>query len=116
LRLALDGEPNRVPVLVLAASLMATSPEAALRNGPEAITLAERARELTESKDVSALDTLAAAYAEAGRFSQAIEASQQALSLTQAQSDQAFARRVKAHLAKFQAYKPLRDPPDEGTL
>ena len=116
LRLALDGEPNRVPVLVLAASLMATSPEAALRNGPEAITLAERARELTESKDVSALDTLAAAYAEAGRFSQAIEASQQALSLTQAQSDQAFARRVKAHLAKFQAYQPLRDPPDEGTL
>ena len=116
LRLALDGEPDRVPVLVLAASLMATSPEAALRNGPEAITLAERARDLTESKDASALDTLSAAYAEANRFPQAIAAAQQALALAHSQSDAALTARLKAHLARYAAYQPLRDPPDEGTL
>ena len=116
LRLALDGEPDRVPVLVLAASLMATSPEAALRNGPEAVTLAERACELSESKDVSALDTLSAAYAEAGRFAKAVEAAQQGLALAQAQSDQTLTGRLNAHLARYKAYQPLRDPRDEGTL
>jgi len=116
LRQALDGEPDRVPVLVLAASLMATSPEAALRNGPEAITLAERARELTESKDISVLDTLSAAYAEAGRFSEANATAQQALALAQSQSASASTAKLKAHLARYNAYQPLRDPPDEGTV
>lgn len=58
LLLALDEEPDRVSVLVLAASLMSTSAEAATRNGPEAVTLAERARDLTEAKDIPVLDTL----------------------------------------------------------
>ena len=118
LRLALDGEPDRVPVLTMAASLMATSPEAAQRNGPEAVILAKHACDLTEGKDISALDTLSAAYAEAGRFAEAIAAAQQAIEFaaSQAPTDAALATRLKAHLAKYQAYQPLRDPPDEGTL
>ncbi len=116
LRLALDGEPDRVPVLILAASLMATSPDSALRNGPEAVTLAERARNLTHGEDVSALDTLAAAYAEAGRFSKAVECARIALALAHRNSDLALERRIEAHLAHYEAYQPLRDPPDDGTL
>jgi tetratricopeptide (TPR) repeat protein len=116
LRLALDGEPDRVPVLILAASLMATSPEPALRNGPEAVALAERARDLSGGQDITVLDTLSAAYAEAGRFSQATATAQQALILAESQSDAVMVNRFKAHLAKYEAYQPVRDPPDEGTL
>ena len=87
LRLALDGEPDRVSVLVLAASLMATSADATVRNGPEAVILAERALELTKSSDTSVLDTLSAAYAEAGHFDRAEDAVDQAIALAEKQAD-----------------------------
>jgi tetratricopeptide (TPR) repeat protein len=116
LRLALDGEPDRVSVLVLAASLMATSADAAVRNGPEAVILAERALELTKSGDTSVLDTLSAAYAEAGHFDQAKDAVDQAIALAQKQGDATLIARLKAHRAKYEAGHPLRDPEDQGTL
>ena len=46
-------------------------PHPKFRDGPQAVTLARRARELA-SRDVNTLDTLAAAYAEAGRFAEAL--------------------------------------------
>jgi len=36
--------------------------------------------------------------------------------VAQSLSDPKLAGRVKAHLARYQAYQPLRDPLDEGTL
>ena len=116
LRLALDGEPDRVSVLTLAASLMAMSSDASLRNGLEAVTLAERARDLTQAQDISVLDTLSASYAEAGRFDQAKDAVKQALALAQKQGDADLAARLKAHQAKYEASQPLREPDDQGTL
>ena len=116
LRLALDGEPERVSVLTLAASLMATSPDATLRNGTEAVTLAERAEELTKGADVPTLDTLSAAYAENGQFDRAKETEERAIALEEKQADASRIDRLKAHLAKYEAYEPLRDPPDDGTL
>ena len=116
LRLALDGEPDRVSVLMLAASLMATSANAAIRNGAEAVTLAERARQFGDGQDTSILDTLSAAYAEDGKFSQSMEIEKEALTLALKQGDIARVARLKAHLAKYEAYKPLRDGTDEGTL
>ena len=121
LRLALDGEPERVSVLTLAASLMATSPEATVRNGPEAVVLAERAVQLTKGLDVSALDTLAAAYAEDGRFDRAQETVRQAMAIVEKQTkeeqgDASLMDRLKTHLAKYEASEALRTPPDEGTL
>jgi tetratricopeptide (TPR) repeat protein len=61
--------------------LLATHPDAAFRDGPEAVRLAARAVELTRTNDVEVLDTLAAAHAEAGQFSQAVVVAQQALEL-----------------------------------
>ena len=116
LLLALDGEPERVSVLTLAASVMATSAEAAVRNGPEAVTLAERARELSEGKDAAVLDTLGAAYAESGKFDRALEAEDAALALAQGQGDAGLLARLRAHRAKFEGYQALRDGVDEGTL
>ncbi len=116
LLLALDDEPDRVSVLVLAASLMATSAEPVIRNGPEAVTLAERARDLTGSKDIPVLDTLSAAYAEAGHFDRAKLAADQAIALAEKQGDANLIAKLKAHRAKYEALKPLRDPEDQGTL
>src|ERR1017187_8790319 len=61
LRMALEEEPNRLFALDLAASLLATCPDASVRNGEEAVRLADRAKELTGGKDPAFLDTLSAA-------------------------------------------------------
>jgi tetratricopeptide (TPR) repeat protein len=116
-RLALDGEPDRVPVLVLAASVMATEGNSSiLRNGAEAVQLAERADQLSGGQDVSVLDTLSAAYAEDGHMEKAIETEERALSLAESAGGTGPIDRLKAHLAKYRAGFPLRCPPDEGTL
>jgi len=116
-RLALDEDPDRVSVLALAASLMSTCAEPAIvRNGTEAALLAERARQLTGGNDVSVLDTLSAAYAESGRFEEARTTEQRALALAQRQGDPVLIERLQSHLAAFAANRPLRCPPDDGTL
>jgi tetratricopeptide (TPR) repeat protein len=112
LRLALEDEPDRVSVLNLAASLMATCPDASIRNGPKAIALANRARELTAGQDAAILDTLSAAYAEAGRFPRAIETEQQAVVLATQQGKLSLANTLKAHLMRYKSKAPLREPPD----
>src|SRR5207249_3427847 len=53
--------------------LLATDPEAGRRDGARSVTLAERACELTRYEDPLLIGTLAAAYAEASRFSEAVE-------------------------------------------
>ncbi|MGA9451350.1 MAG: tetratricopeptide repeat protein, partial [Verrucomicrobiia bacterium] len=64
--LALD--PDSVTALNNLAWLLATAPEAALRDGNEAVRLAEHACQLTGYKEALLIGTLAAAYAEAGRY------------------------------------------------
>ena len=64
-----------------AAWLLATSPDAGLRDGSEAVRLATHAAQLTSEQDPSILATLAAAYAEAGEFAKAMVTNQQAINL-----------------------------------
>jgi len=103
--LALEEEPNRFFALKLAANLLATCPDSSIRNGAEAVTLAERARQLSGGKDTAILDTLSAAYAENGNFAQATEVEQRALALATQQGDTAFASRLKGHLASGVRHK-----------
>jgi tetratricopeptide (TPR) repeat protein len=116
LRLALDNEPDRVPALTLTASLLATCPDKILRDGPEAVALAVRAKELTHEQDVAVLDTLSASYAETGHFEQAIETAKGALELALKEGDSARADRVARHLRSYEARTPLRDSAEESTM
>ena len=83
-RQALHWQPELVPALEKLAWLLATDREAQDRNGVEALQLAERACALTRRQSPAALGALAAAYAELGRFSEAIVTAQSARARAQA--------------------------------
>lgn len=71
-------QPNHVPVLDKTARALATCPDRSLRDGAEAVRLAERAVELSKGREPAILDTLASAYAESGRHSEAAETARRA--------------------------------------
>jgi protein O-mannosyl-transferase len=79
LRTAVALQPDLAAELNSLAWILATDPDPTLRNPPEAVAAAERANKLSSSGDPQILDTLAAAYASAGRFVDALAAAQQAL-------------------------------------
>ena len=112
LSLALRDEPDRITALNLAASLLATCPDASIRNGAKALSFAEEANQITKEENPVILDTLSAAFAENGSFTQAIEVEQRALALATQQDDSSLATRVKAHLARYMVNKPLRITPE----
>jgi Flp pilus assembly protein TadD len=80
-REALRLWPDRIEVLKNLAWILATNEDAAVRNGDEAVRLAEHVCTLTGYKDSEALDILAAAYAESGRYEDAVKVGEKALQL-----------------------------------
>ncbi|MFO1489007.1 MAG: tetratricopeptide repeat protein [Verrucomicrobiota bacterium] len=108
-RAALKQSPDLVEGLNNAAWLLATSPEAALRNGPEAVRFAERAYELTRRSDAAMLGTLSAAYAEAGRFPDAVAAAERAIQVAESAGQGEFVTMLRQMLAQYRAGKPFRE-------
>ncbi len=102
-------DPNHVPVLNQTAWLRATSPDASLRDGAAAVTLAERAATLGAVKQPAILDTLAAAYAEARRFQEAMQITTERLASARNQQNTRLTDELAARLALYQAGKPYRD-------
>ena len=107
---AIRLQPDAIPILNQTARVLATCNDAAGRNGAKAVELAERAAGLTARRDPAILDTLAAAYAEAGRFSAAIETARQALGLASAQSNGPLADQIRERLDLYRNAKPYRTP------
>lgn len=87
--------------------LLATCPEASLRDGKEAVDLAHQANVLTGGEKPIILHTLAAAYAEAGRFSEAVETAQRALRFATAQGNSVLARQLQEQLKLYEAGMPF---------
>ncbi|TMA21449.1 MAG: tetratricopeptide repeat protein [Deltaproteobacteria bacterium] len=83
-----------------AAMLLATHPDAASRNSSEAIKLARRAADLTSGKDSAVLEILAASYAAAGRFDEAVTAERKALDIS-AKADPKLAAEMEAALELY---------------
>jgi tetratricopeptide (TPR) repeat protein len=108
-RAVLRLDPNHVAVLQQTAWVLATSPDASLRDGPQAVTLAQRAARLTGGGQPSILDTLAAAYAEAGRFSEAVQIATKLLELARKQDNGRMVETLEARIALYRAGTPFRD-------
>ena len=77
-------------------------------NGPQALSMADSACKLTSNKDAQKLKTLAAAYAEVGRFPDAIKTAQTARDLAKDARQIELVNECGAMLAQFQASKPWR--------
>ena len=107
-REGLRRKPDSVQILNDEAWLLATARDASLRNGVEAVTLAQRAVQLSASRQPAILATLAAAYAETGQFAKAIETEQQAATLAGQQGNGDLAKTLSARLELFQAHSPIR--------
>jgi tetratricopeptide (TPR) repeat protein len=104
---ALTIKPDYVEAQNNMAWVLATCPQVSLRNGIKAVGLAERAKQLTGGKNPVVLCTLAAAYAETGRFPEAIKTVQSALQLAAAQSNTALAEALQSQLKLYQAGIPF---------
>jgi tetratricopeptide (TPR) repeat protein len=106
----LQIQPDHIEVLNNLAWVLATGPQASLRNGNQAVELAQRANQITGAKNPNFLCTLAAAYAEAGRFSEAVETAQRALPLAEAQYNTALADDIRSELNLYQSGAPFHLP------
>lgn len=106
---AIKLEPNNPSFLNNFAWHLATCPQPRVRNGQQAVELAERACQLTDYEKPQLICTLAAAYAEAGRFEDAVAAVQRAHKLALAFGQPALALQSQKLLQLFKAHKPYRE-------
>jgi len=81
--------------------LLATAPGKELRGGPEAVTVAETVCKATNRDNPAYLDTLAVAYAEVGRFADAVRTAEAALALAEKKNDSEVAAEARKHLELF---------------
>ena len=102
-RLALKSQPDWPETLNNLAWILAANPDPTVRDGTTAVALAERACKLTDYKAPLLVGTLAAAYAEAGRFAEAVSSAEKARALAQAAGLQAIAQKNEELLALYRA-------------
>lgn len=101
-------KPDYIHALNNLAWVLATNP--GLGQAEEALHLASKACELTKHQNVTFLDTLAAAYANAGQFDRAVQTAQKAVDLATAARDDNAADQIKKHLELYKQGQPCREP------
>ena len=109
LKKSLQIEPDRVEAINNLAWIFATHKDERVREPEEAVRLAGRACQLTQYKSPHMLDTLAVAYAAAGRFSEAAGTAEKAMELARTSGQKQLADVIRGHLLLFEAGKPYRD-------
>ncbi len=88
--------------------VLATAPDASIRDGIRAVEFAQQAMELSGGNDPKFLRTLAAAYAESGRFSEAITTAKQAMMIATVQGKSGFANVLNEDVGLYREHVPLR--------
>ena len=88
--------------------VLATSSDASIRDGAKAIDLAQVAVALSGGREPRFLRTLAAAYAESGRFPEALGVAQQAIAIARMQETGGLANRLETDLMLYRRRLPLR--------
>jgi tetratricopeptide (TPR) repeat protein len=100
---AAELRPSDVDILNNLAWLLATVSDTTLQDADRAIELAEHACKITEYKQPSLLDTLAAAYAAGGRFEEAVKTAHRAIDTAKAQGQEELAGRIEKRKELYQA-------------
>jgi tetratricopeptide (TPR) repeat protein len=107
-RRALQLDPAWPGVLSKNAWVLATDPDARKRNGKLAVIWAKQVCQATKNARPEYLDILAAAYAESGRFDEAVSTAKQALSAVATTSATGFAQRIQERLHLYEKGQPYR--------
>lgn len=108
---ALEINPGHLNAEVNLAWVLATSSDDSLRNGARAVQLAEDVINRAGHPNAIVLRTLAAAYAEVGRFNDAIAAAQQAIEIARATGNEGLITDLQRSIAAYQSSQPIRSGP-----
>ncbi|MDB6125929.1 MAG: Photosystem assembly protein Ycf3 [Pedosphaera sp.] len=111
-RSALDVNPKFTPALNGLAWLLATHPDVGLRNGKEALQLAQEAAEMDNRGNPLIETTLASALAEIGNFDEAITTLQKAMTLAQSAGQNELVKTDLKLLELFRSHQPYHQEPD----
>jgi len=110
---AVDLDPENPTTIDDLAWLLATCPDASVRDGKEALKLSKKACELTENRNMLLLETLAAAYAESGNFEAAMTTQKKVM------DDKEYMKKygdgVRFKLKLYEENKPYHTTPAKGT-
>jgi Flp pilus assembly protein TadD len=90
--------------------LQATDTDASNRDGPKAVRYAEKACQISKREDPTMLDTLAAAYAEAGRWEEALSTGKEAAALAFQLGNKPMSDEIDARVDLYQRRQPYREP------
>jgi tetratricopeptide (TPR) repeat protein len=116
LRIALELKPDWLDGANNLAWMLSTLSNPELRNGPEAVKWATVVCDRTEHANVEYLDTLAAAYAETGDFSEATRIAETALQMARASGQQELARMVESRVRLYRNKQPYREESTQTDL
>ena len=106
---ALRVKPDHVPAMNSLAWIYATSSDASFQYSADAVRLAEAACKLTGYKEGDALDTLAAAYAAAGRFPDALRVANQALEVAISSGQVQMAGFIRNRIELYRSGRPYHE-------
>jgi len=105
----LELQPANVAAQGKLAWILAAAPQTSVRNGARAVQLAKQASESAGGENPLFLRTLAAAYAESGQFSDALQTAHKALQLAREQSNEILADALRREVKLYEAGQPFRD-------
>src|SRR5207302_13441 len=108
--IALQSEPDSILPLNNLAWVMSTGPDDSLRNNEIAVEFATKANQLSNENNPVFLRTLAAAYAQAGQFENAIQTARRASEQANAQGVRDLVFQIQEDVDLYQRHTPLRDP------
>jgi Flp pilus assembly protein TadD len=111
---AIELSPDHIQARNDLAWILACHPDPSIRNGARAVALALRADQLSGGQNPVVIGTLAAGYAEAGKFSDAVAAGRRACQAALAQTNSALAELLEKRLGFYQAGSPWRDTSEGG--
>jgi tetratricopeptide (TPR) repeat protein len=105
---AIELEPNNAEFLNNLAWVLATAGDISVQDANKAVGLAERACELMGYREFALLDTLAAAYAAAGRFDEAVRTAQQAIDIAKTSGQNELADEIQKRMELYKVGQPYR--------